>query len=118
MSDVNLNSGEIELRDSNLYRNGKIILFPNLNRELVRQLINWPGAENDKYYSVRNTDSIDQIAYFQYKNVVDKPEWYWWVIADANNIVNPLDISDLVGSQIVIPDLQLFLLITENENNT
>ena len=114
MSDVSFNNSVIKLRESNPYRNGEIQVFPNGDQELVRKKIIWNGGENDRYYTVRDTDTLDKIAWSQYKDIVDKPEWYYWVIADANEIENPLDLSDYIGDEIVIPDIQLFLLTSES----
>jgi len=100
----------IEVSQSNLYQNGTIIIFDNGEKELVRDRVEWKGSVNDTYYRVRQNDFIDLIAYNVYKDLVENPEFYWWLIADANDIENSLDISEFVGQEILIPDIFTFLL--------
>ncbi len=49
------------------------------------------------------------IAWKEYSDIVDIPQFYWWIIAEANEILNPLDITEYEGTQIIIPDLNEFL---------
>lgn len=111
MSENSQDSSILKLRNSNPYVSGYIIEFENGDQELIRNITEWKGSDNDKYHTVRQSDFIDKIAYDYYQNIVENPEWYWWVICDANNIENPLDLSELVGTEIVIPDLIMFALI-------
>jgi hypothetical protein len=48
---------------------------------------------------------LDDIAYRFYKDVDPYADKWYWVIADANDIENPLDLSAYVGKDILIPDL-------------
>lgn len=105
-----------ELLESNLYSNGRIEVFSTGEQELVRTKIDWLGDEKDKYHTVKNTDSIDAISWKYYNFLVEKSERFWWVIADANNIDNPMDLSSLVGQQIIIPDIYNFLLKVNQTN--
>lgn len=115
MLDVNSNNTLVELRESNLYLNGKIVEYNDGTIELLRNKIKWTGRDNDEYYTVRNSDDLDKIAWKMYSNIVEKAEWYWWVIADANDIENPLDLSEYIGNEIVVPNLSVFLLIAEKK---
>lgn len=108
------NDNFIKLRDSNPYRYGKLIIFDDGTTELYRDVIEWGGEETDTYYQVKEGDVADKIAWLVYKNYVVKPEWYWWIICDVNNIENPLDLSDYVGQELLIPDIILFLLKIKN----
>ena len=95
----------VELRDNNLFINGTVVDFGGDEQILSREPMVIKGSEKDVYHIVKITDRLDKIAYDYYKYVVEDSSKYWWVIADANEIYNPLDLSDWVGKQILIPDL-------------
>ena len=100
-----------ELNQNNVYANGTILEFTDgeqlLNREPIEVDVN---AVDNSYHVVTQYDRIDILAYNYYKDSVEDSSKYWWIIADANNITNPLDLSDLVGTRIVIPDIIKVLL--------
>ena len=105
---------EIELRGNSLYRNGFIVEFDDTDEQLLmRDQIDFEGTVYDEYYTVRMEDRLDLIAYRHYKNSVEDSSKYWWVIADANNIVNPLDLSDFIGKEILIPNILNVLIQIE-----
>lgn len=103
----------MELRDNNLYVNGEIIVFLEDGEEiLTRELLVIEPKVEDKYHTVVDNDYLDKLADEYYSDFVSDASKYWWVIADANNIYDPTDISDLVGTDILIPDiLRVRLLI-------
>ena len=96
---------ELELRDNNLFINGTVYDFGNDEQILLREPMEIIGNEMDKYHIVKENDRLDVLAWVYYKNIVEDASKFWWLIADANNIYNPLDLSDLVGKEILIPDL-------------
>ncbi len=96
---------EVELRDNNLFVNGTILDFGGDEQIFVRELLPIKPKNEDKYHVVINGDRLDKLAYSYYNNVVEDSSKYWWVIADANDIFNPLDLSDFIGREILIPDL-------------
>lgn len=100
----------IELSVSNMFANGSMIVFSDGTGKLVRKPIEYVPTEPDDYYTVKINDVITRIAYNFYKSKVDLPSHYWWIIADANAIKNPLDLSSYVGKEIVIPNLLNFKL--------
>lgn len=100
----------IVLPVSNMFANGKMIVFSDGSAKLVRDRVVYEPAEPDDYYTVKYGDRLTSIAYLFYKNKVLLPSHYWWVIADANKIRNPLDLSSWVGKDIVIPNILNFKL--------
>lgn len=104
---------ELILRENNLYRNGFVIDFGGGEEALLRNPLILEGSIEDEYYTVRADDRIDIIAYDRYKNYVADSSKYWWVIADANTIINPLDLSKWVGKEILIPNILNVLLNTQ-----
>lgn len=114
MSEFSYNNQVIRLRDDNPYANGRINAYADGTAELDRDFPEYNGGEGDQYYTVKIGDELDEIAYRYYKNKLENAQRYWYVLADVNNIENPLDISDWVGRNIVIPDILNFKLIYNN----
>ena len=100
----------ISLDQADLYANGTQIVFSSGEGKLSRDKVEYAGEEGDNYYTVKIEDTITGIAYQQYKDLVDRPSRYWPIIADSNLIQNPLDLSSLVGKDILIPDVISFIL--------
>lgn len=92
----------------NLYQNGKVFNVSDTEQLLLRDLLEVEPEITDNNYIIRDGDELDLIAYNFYKGVPNASK-YWWVIADVNNILNPLDLSGMVGQTIVIPNLQRIL---------
>lgn len=94
----------IELDRSNLYASG-IVLELNDNSFLLerKSLIIHP-EESDRWHRVKYGDELDSLSHKYYSNIVDDAAKYWWFIAEANGVTNPLDISDLVGTYLLIPE--------------
>jgi len=103
----------IAVKDNNLYSTGRIIVFNTGERMLVRDQVIIEGNEQDKYHTVTAFDRIDLLAYKYYEKSVEDSSKYWWIIADANNITNPLDLSEYVGKQILIPDFARINLLLD-----
>ena len=100
----------LELKKYDLYGNGVVENYPNGEQYLIREKIEYSGNEDDSFHVVKETDTLTYIAWLYYKDVVENPSKYWWVIADANNIEFPLDLSSWIGSEIMIPSLTKFLI--------
>lgn len=102
----------VELEPDNLYFNGQVLIFADGSTELEAPEINYVVTEEDKYHVVEQDDNLRYLAYKFYKDIKDRPDRYWWVIAYANRdlIENPIDISDLKGQEIVIPEIVNFEL--------
>ncbi len=96
---------ELQLKGNNLYRNGILLDMDKDEFMLIRDKLTLRPSETDKYYTVMLEDELTVIAYKNYKDLVSDPSKYWWIIADANNIQNPLDLSDYETKEIVIPNI-------------
>ena len=94
----------MRLRNSNLYADGKLVSVSSSEDILIRELVTVPSGPGDGYHRVSNTDEITVIAFKYYKDKTERAAEYWWLIADANDIANPMDLSDWVGRQLRIPD--------------
>lgn len=98
-----------EVRENNLYQNGKIFQVGE-DMLLLRNILDVEGDLTDVYHTVSSEDELDQLAHIHYSKYVADASKYWWLIADANNIFNPWNISNLVGTQLLIPNIQRFKL--------
>lgn len=98
-------SDVLELPDNNLFINGVILDFGGDEKILTREPIEIKGSQNDRYHLVKYRDTLNRLAWEYYQELQEDTSKLWWVIADANNIFNPLDISEYIGKEIIIPDL-------------
>lgn len=104
----------LELRGNNLYRNGSIVEFDNREMLLIRERIAITDDLIKRYHVVKDSDELTVLAHKEYSAIVSDASKYWWAIADANiEIVNPLDLSHLVGKRIAIPDISKVLLLIQ-----
>lgn len=101
---------ELILSGNNTYRNGEVAVFKDNEGLLVREPLSFEGRTKDQYHVVKKNDRLDLLAWNFYKKTVQDASKFWWIIADANEIENPLDISDLVGKSILIPNILDVLL--------
>ena len=103
----------IEIQGNNLYYNGVINIYPDGDGELVRDKLVIVAEEGDDYHTVVDGNTLDAIAYAYYSDKVPDASKFWWVLADANAdmIYNPLDLSELVGTKILVPDILRIRLI-------
>jgi hypothetical protein len=104
-------TNQIEVRQTNLYSNGFIVDFPDDGESvLLRDKVSFNKSEDDEYYVVKDGDRIELIAYKKYQAKIERAAELWWVIADANNIFNPFDLTDYVGKELRIPNIYKLLL--------
>lgn len=102
-------TNQIELPANSLYINGEIVSFDD-GEVLVREPIKWESTNEDKAHTVVEGDRLDGLAWKYYSKQVEDASKYWWVIADANAIDDPTDLSVLIGEKITIPDINKFIL--------
>lgn len=71
----------------------------------TRQLVKLPPHPSDLFHQVTDADSkrIDLIAWKYYHDVK-----LWWVIAEANDILNPLELQ--VGTILRIPSYERVMM--------
>lgn len=102
----------LQIRPTNLYNNGYIIDFPKDGESLLlRDLIDFPTDIADLYHTLVDNERLELIAYQYYGSQIERAAELWWVIADANGIMNPLDLSGYVGKELRIPNIQRVLLL-------
>lgn len=104
---------ELIVKGNNLYRNGRLIDLGGDELMLYRDKLEIKPGEQDKYYTVSTEENLTLIAYKNYRGIVADPSKYWWVIADANNIYDPMDLADYVGEQILIPNILNILALLD-----
>jgi|TARA_R110000851_G_scaffold1514_4_gene5626 nucleoid-associated protein YgaU len=96
----------LSVRKFNMYRTGKVYNFPEQGEKMLERgdLIYNPSVL-DKTHTVKDNETIWNIAYEEYQNQVLNPSRYWWVIARVNDIFDPFDLSAFQGKEIIIPSL-------------
>lgn len=109
---------DIQLSDNNLYAYGYLNVYAEDNSvQLLRTKLDITAEAGDQYHTVIQGDRIDLIAFKFYKKIVDDSSKLWWIIADANNVQNPLDISSFIGTVFLIPDYFRVNLILQSLTN-
>lgn len=98
-------------KDFDLYYNGFTIVFDNGEQLLERPLIPYESKQPDLYHTVKQGDTITGIAWKYYKDFTNDSTKYWKYIADVNNIQNPLDLTEYLGKNLLIPNFQLIKLV-------
>lgn len=88
----------LELDENNLYQTSIALIHGNEEYQLKRFPISYSPTSRDTFHVVKASDELDYLAHNYYGE-----SKYWWVIADANNIINPWKLE--VGTNLVIPDL-------------
>jgi len=98
-----------KVQDFDLYFNGELITFENGEQVLRRELITYESTQPDIYHTIIEGETLSHISWNFYKGLTDplRAGLYWKYLADVNNILNPLDLTELVGTQIVIPNFNL-----------
>ena len=90
----------LSLRTNNPYSTGRIEVLNSGEMVLTRKTLNYTPQLSDRYYlTVKNTD-LTSVAYWAYGD-----SKLWWLIADANSIMNPLEVS--AGIELVIPPIEV-----------
>ncbi len=105
---------DVTVPSTSLYQNGVVINYTDGRQQLVRDKIEYVGTLNDIYHLVTQGDTIDGLADKYYADYVPDRDAskMWWVIADVNDIINPLELTPYIGTGLLIPDyyqLQLVL---------
>lgn len=94
----------LDLRKNNPYYGGFIFINPDETLLLERKKYQYVKSVKDKYYTVVQGDTLWNIAFSKYG---DSKKWA--IIADANNIENPLELQ--VGTSLLIPDINIHEIV-------
>ena len=104
---------QIRLPLGSLYSDAQVIRIQGDTPQLSRIELDWQGNIDDRVYTVRIGDTLMSIADAEYRAIKgNDAKQYFWLIADANKqISNPLELSDFVGKEIVIPNISFYEII-------
>jgi len=91
-----------------LYANGYVITDANGNNILLRNRLQYPVADTDKYVLIRSGETLPAFAYRVYKDAIgaDAAQRSWHVLAEANSIFDPFDLSNYYQTYLRVPKLQ------------
>lgn len=102
---------ELEVRINNLYRNGRLYVFPDTDEMLlIRDKYQTVGTLEDQYHYLIEGETLDGLAYKYYSDLIEDSSKFWWILADANDVYDPFDLSPYLGTEILIPNLFTTLL--------
>lgn len=93
MNEVNYNRGK------DMYSSGYALKYDNGDYSLERPLPTIQFSDSDQVHVVMDGETLQSIAYRYYGD-----SGYWYVIAEANLIINPLSDKDFhIGKRLIIP---------------
>ena len=105
----------LELKPSDLYQNGRVIELDNGEELLIRDTLEVKQEAGDSYFNPTPDDRLPLLPFNAYEAAVENANQYWWLIADRNDVFNPMNPNiiindgDLVelsdAGDIVIPNL-------------
>lgn len=85
---------------------------------LTRKKLSIYPSVNDRWHIVTEGDKIDALAWRYYKAFVKDADKLGWILADANNVSKPFDLSIYAGRFFLIPDFwRVQRLIDETRSN-
>lgn len=91
------------MNTTDLYKNGYVIDYQEGDSSLERRVIEHREDIGDRYHILKQGENLTYLAHKYY----GKP-LYWYLIADVNEILNPLDIE--IGTNLIIPNLERYNL--------
>ena len=94
-----------ELSQDNPYADGIVFEYEDGSQELERNAYNYAISGLEKIHTVSEGETLEGIAYQYYRKMVNNPGRYVVLLAEVNQIDNPLNLSDLTGTQLIIPDV-------------
>lgn len=94
----------IELSPSNLYSTGFLTTETDGTEVLERIPLKIKPEWQDKWYIVQAEDELDLLAEQFYGTITQDASKYWWVLAEANGIPNPLSIENMTGVYMLVPE--------------
>lgn len=90
----------VQVQINNLFFTGYVVRFDNGDNPLLERFkIDYKDNKGDQYHVVKDNERLDLIAYNYYGDSL-----LWWVIADVNEIYNPLEITP--GDSLLIPEFE------------
>ena len=93
MNEVNYDVGK------DMYSAGYAIKYSNGDYSLERPIPTIQFSDNDQVHVVMDGETLQSIAYRYYGD-----SGYWYVIAEANLIINPLSDKEFyIGKRLIIP---------------
>lgn len=101
---------------ANIYDNADLVTLADGTEILERKPLGFVPSVGDSWAVVRHGDTLDRIAAAAYGGFVTRPDLLWWVIADANNIENPMLLGDFVGRFLLVPEFGRLLAALEGDN--
>lgn len=110
MTDQATLSRASKLDPSNPYAGGTVYVFADGTAKLKAKEFTYSGGPGDRYHTVKAGETLDMLAHRYYQAEVPDAERWHWLIRRANGIRRSVDLSALVGEEIIIPNVGNFKL--------
>lgn len=107
----------LDITPENLYSTGYTLMEEDGTEVLERTPLSIKPSWEDRWYIVQNEDELDDLAHRFYGDIALNADKYWWLIAEANGIANPLDISSMAGYYMLIPNFQRMKVLIQAVQN-
>lgn len=88
---------------NDLYDKGYVINYDEGDSSLERKPVDYRPDKGDKLHVFVDGETLSMLSYRYYGDPV-----YWYLIADANLVENPLWVE--AGTQLIIPNREKYLL--------
>ena len=107
----------IELPSNNLYATGFLTTETDGTEVLERTPLRIKPEWRDKWYIVQAEDELDLLAEQFYGSITQDASKYWWILAEANGIPNPLSIESMIGYYMLVPEFFRIKILVQDIQN-
>jgi len=80
----------INVLESDLYQNGSVFVLDSGSQLLLRERYEARGQSGDTVAITKPGQDIRLLAFNRWKGLVARSDSWWWLIADRNNVFDPL----------------------------
>lgn len=104
----------LNLLESDLYQNGSVFALEAGKEVLLRDRLTSGGQSGDNTTNPIVGQDIRLLAYNRWQGLVNRADSWWWLLADRNNVFNPLfnlkvdsegDVVDVMAEPILVPNI-------------
>ena len=104
----------LNLLESDLYQNGSVFTLEQGKEVLLRERLPSGGQSGDSTANPIVGQDIRLLAFNRWRGLVERADCWWWLLADRNNVYNPLfnarvdsegNVVDVMAEPILVPNI-------------